>query len=135
VTPTTHPAMRVIGLAGWSGAGKTTLVVRLVPELVRRGLSVSTMKHAHHDFDVDQPGKDSYRHRTAGATEVMVTSERRWALMHENRAQAEPTAAELMRRMTPVDLLIVGGGPGGYTAAQRDTLKTWATTFHSAAIA
>jgi molybdopterin-guanine dinucleotide biosynthesis protein B len=101
--------MRVIGLAGWSGAGKTTLVVRLVPELVRRGLSVSTMKHAHHDFDVDQPGKDSYRHRTAGATEVMVTSERRWALMHENRAQAEPTAAELMRRMTPVDLLIVEG--------------------------
>ena len=77
--------MRVIGLAGWSGAGKTTLVVRLVPELVRRGLSVSTMKHAHHGFDVDQPGKDSYRHREAGATEVLVASERRWALMHENR--------------------------------------------------
>jgi molybdopterin-guanine dinucleotide biosynthesis adapter protein len=101
--------MRVIGLAGWSGAGKTTLVVRLVPELVRRGFSVSTMKHAHHGFDVDQPGKDSFRHREAGATEVLVASERRWALMHENRDQPEPSAAELMRQMTPVDLLIVEG--------------------------
>jgi molybdopterin-guanine dinucleotide biosynthesis protein B len=99
--------MRVIGLAGWSGAGKTTLVVRLVPELVRRGLTVSTMKHAHHGFDVDQPGKDSYRHREAGATEVLVASERRWALLHANSNAAEATAAELMRRMTPVDLLIV----------------------------
>src|SRR5215475_403673 len=101
--------MRVIGLAGWSGAGKTTLIVRLVPELVRRGLTVSTMKHAHHGFDVDQPGKDSYRHREAGASEVLVASERRWALMHENRDAGEPTAAELMRHMTPVDLLIVEG--------------------------
>jgi molybdopterin-guanine dinucleotide biosynthesis adapter protein len=109
VTPTAYPAMRVIGLAGWSGAGKTTLVVRLVPELVRRGLSVSTMKHAHHGFDVDQPGKDSYRHREAGATEVLVASGRRWALLHENRNETEATAAELMGRMTPVDLLIVEG--------------------------
>jgi len=101
--------MRVIGLAGWSGAGKTTLMVRLVPELVRRGLTVSTMKHAHHGFDVDQPGKDSHRHREAGATEVLVASERRWALMHENRGTPEPSAAELMRHMTPVDLLIVEG--------------------------
>jgi molybdopterin-guanine dinucleotide biosynthesis adapter protein len=101
--------MRVIGLAGWSGAGKTTLVVRLVPELVRRGFSVSTMKHAHHGFDVDQPGKDSFRHREAGATEVLVASERRWALMHENRDRPEPSAAELMRQMTPVDLLIIEG--------------------------
>ena len=101
--------MRVIGLAGWSGAGKTTLVVRLVPELVRRGLTVSTMKHAHHGFDVDQTGKDSHRHREAGATEVLVGSERRWALMHENRGAPEPSAAELMRHMTPVDLLIVEG--------------------------
>ena len=101
--------MRVIGLAGWSGAGKTTLVVRLVPELIRRGLTVSTMKHAHHGFDVDQPGKDSHRHREAGATEVLVASERRWALMHENRGAPEPSAAELMRHMTPVDLLIVEG--------------------------
>ena len=75
MTPTAYPAMRVIGLAGWSGAGKTTLMVRLVPELVRRGLTVSTMKHAHHGFDVDQPGKDSYRHREAGATEVLVASD------------------------------------------------------------
>jgi molybdopterin-guanine dinucleotide biosynthesis protein B len=101
--------MRVIGLAGWSGAGKTTLLVQLVPELVRRGLSVSTMKHAHHGFDVDQPGKDSHRHREAGASEVLVASERRWALMHENRAGPEPTAAELMRHMSQVDLLIVEG--------------------------
>ena len=96
--------MRVVGLAGWSGAGKTTLVVRLVPELVRRGISVSTMKHAHHGFDVDQPGKDSYRHREAGATEVLVASDRRWALMHELRDRPAPTAAELMRQMTQVDL-------------------------------
>ncbi len=101
--------MRVFGLAAWSGSGKTTLVVRLVPELVRRGLTVSTMKHAHHGFDVDQPGKDSYRHREAGATEVLVASSARWALMHEQRGEAEPSAAELMRHMTPVDLLIVEG--------------------------
>ena len=102
--------MRVIGLAGWSGAGKTTMIVRLLPELVRRGVSVSTMKHAHHGFDVDQPGKDSYRHREAGATEVLVASGRRWALMHEHRdREAEPTAAELMGHMTPVDLLIIEG--------------------------
>ena len=101
--------MRIIGLAGWSGSGKTTLIARLLPELVRRGLRVSTMKHAHHGFDVDQPGKVSYRHREAGATEVLVASERRWALLHENRNETEATAAELMRRMTPVDLLIVEG--------------------------
>jgi molybdopterin-guanine dinucleotide biosynthesis protein B len=101
--------MRIIGLAGWSGSGKTTLVARLLPELTRRGYRVSTMKHAHHEFDVDQPGKDSYRHRTAGATEVLVASAARWALMHEHRVGGEPTAAELMVHMTPVDLLIVEG--------------------------
>jgi molybdopterin-guanine dinucleotide biosynthesis adapter protein len=101
--------MRVIGLAGWSGSGKTTLLVRLLPELIRRGYRVSTMKHAHHEFDVDQPGKDSWRHRTAGATEVLVASANRWALMHEHRGAGEPTAAELMTQMTPVDLLIVEG--------------------------
>ena len=101
--------MRAIGLAGWSGAGKTTLIVRLIPEFNRRGLSVSTIKHAHHGFDVDRPGKDSYRHREAGATEVLVASAARWALMHEQRGEAEPSAAELMRHMTPVDLLIVEG--------------------------
>ena len=83
-------AMRIFGLAGWSGSGKTTLMVKLLPELVGRGLRVSTMKHAHHDFDVDQKGKDSYEHRQAGATEVMVASARRWALMHELRGAAEP---------------------------------------------
>jgi molybdopterin-guanine dinucleotide biosynthesis protein MobB len=101
--------LRVIGLAGMSGSGKTTLVVRLLPALVARGYRVSTMKHAHHAFDVDRPGKDSYRHREAGATEVLVASAARWALMHEQRGEAEPSAAALMRHMTPVDLLIVEG--------------------------
>jgi molybdopterin-guanine dinucleotide biosynthesis protein B len=101
--------MRVIGLAGWSGSGKTTLLMRLLPELIRRGISVSTMKHAHHEFDVDQPGKDSWRHRSAGATEVLVASANRWALMHELRGSAEPSAAELMKHMSPVDILIVEG--------------------------
>jgi molybdopterin-guanine dinucleotide biosynthesis protein B len=101
--------MQVLGLAGWSGSGKTTLMMRLLPELIERGYRVSTMKHAHHRFDVDQPGKDSYVHRSAGATEVMVASANRWALMHEHRGAAEPTAEELMRHMTPVDLLIIEG--------------------------
>ena len=109
MTPTAYPAMRVIGLAGWSGAGKTTLVVRLVPELVRRGLTVSTVKHAHHGFDVDTPGKDSHTHRMAGATEVLVASGRRWALMHELRAEPEPTIYELLTKMSPVDLVVVEG--------------------------
>jgi len=101
--------MKVMGLAGWSGSGKTTLMMRLLPELIGRGLTVSTMKHAHHNFDIDQPGKDSYVHRSAGATEVVVSSANRWALMHENRGGAEPSAVELMRHMTPVDLLIIEG--------------------------
>lgn len=101
--------MKILGLTGWSGAGKTTLIVHLIPELVARGISVSTMKHAHHAFDVDKPGKDSHRHREAGATEVLVSSEHRWALMHEHRGGAEPSAAELMRHMTPVDLLLIEG--------------------------
>jgi molybdopterin-guanine dinucleotide biosynthesis protein B len=101
--------MRILGLGGWSGAGKTTLLSKLIPELARRGISVSTMKHAHHGFDVDQPGKDSYVHRQAGATEVLIASEKRWALMHELRRQDEPGAAELARHMSPVDLLLVEG--------------------------
>ena len=101
--------MRVFGLAGWSGSGKTTLVTRLLPALLQRGVTVSTVKHAHHEFDVDQPGKDSYRHREAGATEVMIASERRWALMHELRGAAEPSLADLLRHMSPVDLVIVEG--------------------------
>lgn len=101
--------MRVIGLAGWSGAGKTTLLTRLIPELNRRGVSVSTLKHAHHAFDLDTPGKDSYEHRMAGAREVLISSERRWALMHELRDEPEPTLPELLRRLSPVDLVIVEG--------------------------
>ena len=101
--------MRVFGLAGWSGSGKTTLVARLLPELTRRGLAVSTVKHAHHSFDLDQPGKDSWRHREAGASEVMIASARRWALIHEHRGAAEPSLDALVRQMTPVDLLLVEG--------------------------
>jgi molybdopterin-guanine dinucleotide biosynthesis protein B len=101
--------MRILGLAGWSGAGKTTLVVRLIPELRRRGLTVSTLKHAHHAFDVDQPGKDSYAHREAGASEVMVASANRWALMHEHRGAPEPSLGDLLPRLGPVDLVLVEG--------------------------
>lgn len=101
--------MKVLGMTGWSGAGKTTLLTKLIPELVRRGISVSTMKHAHHGFDVDTPGKDSYEHRDAGATEVLVGSTKRWALMHEIRGAAEPTAAQLIEHMTPVDLILIEG--------------------------
>ncbi len=101
--------MKIFGIAGWSGSGKTNLMVRLLPELTAMGLRVSTMKHAHHAFDVDQPGKDSYNHRQAGASEVMITSANRWALMHENRGDAEPSIDELVRHMTPVDLLLIEG--------------------------
>jgi molybdopterin-guanine dinucleotide biosynthesis protein B len=101
--------MKIFGLAGWSGSGKTTLLVKLIPELVGRGITVSTIKHAHHEFDVDQPGKDSYVHREAGATEVMVSSARRFALMHELRGASEPSVEELISHMTPVDLLLVEG--------------------------
>ncbi len=101
--------MKIFGLAGWSGSGKTSLMVRLLPELVGRGLSVSTMKHAHHAFDVDTPGKDSYEHRQAGATEVLVTSANRWALMHELRGAPEAQMEELVARMSPVDLLLIEG--------------------------
>jgi molybdopterin-guanine dinucleotide biosynthesis adapter protein len=101
--------MRVMGLAGWSGAGKTTLIVKLIPFLREQGLSVSTLKHAHHAFDVDQPGKDSYLHREAGACEVLVASSRRFALMHELRGAPEPGLSELLARMTPVDLVLVEG--------------------------
>ncbi len=101
--------MRLLGIAGWSGSGKTTLLVKLLPELARRGLRVSTVKHAHHGFDVDKPGKDSHAHRAAGAAEVMVSSANRWALMHENRGAPEPSLDTLAARMTPVDLLLVEG--------------------------
>ncbi|MBM3626296.1 MAG: molybdopterin-guanine dinucleotide biosynthesis protein B [Alphaproteobacteria bacterium] len=101
--------MRVFGLAGWSGSGKTTLLVRLIPALVARGISVSTIKHAHHGFDVDRPGKDSHAHREAGAREVLVSSANRFALMHELRGAPEPTVEELVARMSPVDLLLIEG--------------------------
>jgi len=101
--------VKLFGLAGWSGSGKTTLTAKLLPELMARGITVSTMKHAHHNFDIDQPGKDSYVHRMAGAKEVLVASANRWALMHEHRGAPEPTAAELIAHMTPVDLLLIEG--------------------------
>jgi molybdopterin-guanine dinucleotide biosynthesis protein B len=104
-----HGSMKIFGLAGWSGSGKTTLMVRLLPELVGRGLTVSTVKHAHHNFEIDRPGKDSYEHREAGATEVMITGGRRWALMHEIREKVEPTVGDLVSHMTPVDLLLIEG--------------------------
>lgn len=98
---------RVLGIVGWSGAGKTTLLTRLIPILAARGLKVATVKHAHHDFDVDLPGKDSYEHRRAGAGEVIVASGRRWAQIHELRDEPEPTLAELLRRVSPCDLILV----------------------------
>jgi molybdopterin-guanine dinucleotide biosynthesis adapter protein len=101
--------MKVFGFAGWSGSGKTTLIEKLIPRFVKRGLSVSLIKHAHHTFDVDQPGKDSYRHRHAGATEVLVTSSRRWVVMHELKGAPEPTFEEQVGRLSPCDLLIVEG--------------------------
>src|SRR5438034_6997104 len=101
--------MRIIGLAGWSGSGKTTLLAKVIPRLVVRGLKVSTLKHAHHGFDVDQPGKDSHTHRAAGATEVLVSSANRWALVHELRGQAEPALGALLAKLSPVDLVLVEG--------------------------
>jgi molybdopterin-guanine dinucleotide biosynthesis protein B len=101
--------MKVIGLAGWSGAGKTTLLTRAIPHLIARGLRVSVIKHAHHKFDVDVPGKDSWLHREAGAEEVLVSSGKRWALMHELRGAPEPPLRELLRKMSPVDLVVIEG--------------------------
>jgi molybdopterin-guanine dinucleotide biosynthesis protein B len=101
--------MRVIGLAGWSGSGKTTLLVKLIPVLRGRGLAVSTLKHAHHAFDIDTPGKDSWEHRAAGATEVMISSAFRFALMRELRGEPEWTLGALLTKLSPVDLAIVEG--------------------------
>lgn len=101
--------MKTFGFAGYSGSGKTTLIEQLIPRFVRNGLRVSLIKHAHHTFDVDQAGKDSYRHRHAGATEVLVTSSRRWALMHELRGAAEPSFDEQAKHLAPCDLLLVEG--------------------------
>ncbi|MBL8653842.1 MAG: molybdopterin-guanine dinucleotide biosynthesis protein B [Alphaproteobacteria bacterium] len=101
--------MRVFGLAGWSGAGKTTLLSKLIPALTAQGLRVSTLKHAHHAFDLDTPGKDSWVHRQSGATEVTIVSANRYAIMHELRGSPEPTIEEILPRLAPVDLLLIEG--------------------------
>jgi molybdopterin-guanine dinucleotide biosynthesis protein B len=101
--------MKVIGIAGYSGSGKTTLIEKLIPVLVREGVRVSLIKHAHHEFDVDQPGKDSYRHRHAGCAEVLISSSKRWALMHELRGVAEPSLQDQLKHFSPCDLVIVEG--------------------------
>jgi len=101
--------MKVFGFAGWSGSGKTTLIEALIPRFVRGGHTVSLVKHAHHSFDVDQPGKDSYRHREAGCLEVLVSSDRRWVLQHELRGAPEPGLEAQIERMSPCDLLLIEG--------------------------
>jgi molybdopterin-guanine dinucleotide biosynthesis adapter protein len=101
--------MRVFGLAGWSGSGKTTLITKVIPVLIGRGLKIATIKHAHHEFDIDRPGKDSWLHREAGAGEVIVSSGRRWALVHELRSAPEPSLVELLAKLSPADLVIVEG--------------------------
>jgi molybdopterin-guanine dinucleotide biosynthesis adapter protein len=100
---------RIVGLAGWSGSGKTTLITRVIPVLAGRGLKIATVKHAHHEFDVDRPGKDSWLHRAAGASEVLVASSRRWALIHELRGEPEPPLEDLLAKLSPADLIIVEG--------------------------
>jgi molybdopterin-guanine dinucleotide biosynthesis protein B len=101
--------MRIIGLAGWSGSGKTTLITRVLPRLIARGIKVSTIKHAHHGFDLDQPGKDSFMHRVAGATEVAISSARRFAILHELRDETEWDLPDLLQKLAPVDLVLVEG--------------------------
>ena len=101
--------MKIFGLVGWSGSGKTTLVTKLLPELIGRGFSVSTMKHTHHNFDIDRKGKDSYEHRMAGATEVLLTGSKRWAILHENRDAPEPSIDDLLAHLEDVDLVLIEG--------------------------
>ena len=101
--------MRIIGLAGWSGSGKTTLITKVIPRLIARGVTVSTLKHAHHGFDLDQPGKDSFFHRAAGATEVVISSAKRFAILHELRGEPEWDLPDLVAKMAPVDLVLVEG--------------------------
>jgi molybdopterin-guanine dinucleotide biosynthesis protein B len=113
--------MVIFGIAGWSGSGKTTLLVKLIPALVARGLSVSTVKHAHHSFDLDTPGKDSHAHRMAGATEVLIGSAARYAIMHELRGAPEPTLDELIARLSPVDLVLVEG----FKRGTHQKLEVW----------
>ncbi len=101
--------MKIFGLVGWSGSGKTTLVTALLPELISRGYSVSTMKHTHHNFDIDRKGKDSFEHRIAGAKEVLITGSSRWAILHENRKTKEPSIEQLLERMENVDIVLIEG--------------------------
>jgi len=116
--------MKIFGFAGWSGSGKTTLIEKLIPRFAGAGLRVSLIKHAHHTFDVDQPGKDSYRHRHAGASEVLVTSSRRWVLMHELRGAHEPSFDEQVKHFAPCDLLLVEG----FKHAPIPKLEVWRAT-------
>lgn len=101
--------MKVFGIAGYSGSGKTTLLEKLIPQITARGLKVSVIKHAHHGFDIDRPGKDSYRHREAGASEVLLSCNDRWALMHERREEGEVTLEELISHLSPCDLVLIEG--------------------------
>ena len=120
--------MKIFGFAGWSGSGKTTLIEQVIPRFVRAGLKVSLIKHAHHRFDVDHPGKDSYRHRHAGCSEVLVTSKLRWALMHELRGAREPTLEEMIKLIAPCDLLLIEG----YKREPLDKLEVYRSTLGEA---
>lgn len=119
--------MKVYGITGWKNAGKTGLMERLVTEITARGFSVSTLKHAHHTFDVDQPGRDSFRHRTAGAHQVLLSSAKRWALMTELRGDPEPSLEELLCNMSPVDLILIEG----WKSSSHPKIEAWrAETSH-----
>lgn len=113
--------MRIFGFAGWSGSGKTTLIEQLIPRLTARGLTVSLVKHAHHSFEIDRPGKDSHRHRVAGCSEVLITSGLRWALIHELRGGPELTLAAALARLSPCDLALVEG----FKASPIPKLEVW----------
>ncbi|QDY68579.1 molybdopterin-guanine dinucleotide biosynthesis protein B [Qingshengfaniella alkalisoli] len=123
--------MRLYGVTGWKDAGKTGLMERLTAEITSRGFTVSTIKHAHHDFNVDQPGKDSYRHRAAGATEVLVSSADRWALMHELRGREELPLELLLSKLSPVDLVLIEG----YKRDRHPKIEVWRSETNHALIA
>jgi molybdopterin-guanine dinucleotide biosynthesis adapter protein len=122
--------MKVLGIVGWSGSGKTTLLTQLIPLLVGRGLRIATLKHAHHAFDVDQPGKDSYEHRKAGASEVIVSSARRWVQMHEVGDGVEATLAEHLQRLSPCDLVLIEG----YKAERHPKLEVFRESIGKSAL-